>query len=228
MASVVYGRRVRILSACALAFCAYAASCGASSCGARPLPPSDADVTQPPPPAKRRADVADECTPLPGKPEPKPLERQYSGVAAKARCQNEVFGIMGGVTAFLGVKCAYCHLEPNYRAMTHRKQIANWMAAEMIPRLRKKDGGEVWCNDCHVVDGKSTPKILGQPRDPRWATEWMTTVLVEKFQTADGAPLRCKDCHQANLGRPEFQKKIILTDRLPKTKDSRKKPQPMM
>jgi len=192
------------------------------------VPASDAEASPPPAAAKRRADVADQCTQLPGKPPPKPLEREYLGVAAKARCQNEVFGIMGGVTVFLGVKCAYCHLEPNYRAMTHRKRIANWMAAEMIPRLRKKSGGEVWCNDCHIVDGKSTPKILGQPRDVRWATEWMTTVLVEKFETADGAPLRCKDCHQANLGSRAFQTKIILTDRLPHTKNTEKYPRATM
>ena len=180
------------------------------------MPASDAEAQRPPEQSKRRADVVDECAVVPGKPLPKPLERQYTGVAAQARCQNEVFGIMGGVTAFLGVRCAYCHLEPDYRAETARKHVANWMAGELIPRLRKKGGGEVWCNDCHVVDGKGTPKILGQPRDARWATEWMTTVLVAKFETADGSPLRCKDCHQANLGSAAFERKIILTDRLPR------------
>src|SRR5262249_52449150 len=140
-----------------------------------------------------------------------------TGVAAKARCQREVYTIMGGVTHFLGVKCGYCHLEPDYRAMTHRKEVANWMARELIPRLEKKDGGgNVWCNDCHVVNGVGTAKILKVPRDPRWAVEWMTTHLVEDFETAHGNALRCKSCHQANLGSPDFQRKIILTDRLPK------------
>src|SRR6185436_10453240 len=97
------------------------------ACSAAPLP------AEPPPapaaPPRRAADVPDDCVQQPGKPPPKPLERKYTGVAAKARCQREVFTIMGGHTHFLGVKCAYCHLEPDYKAMTHRKQIANWMAS---------------------------------------------------------------------------------------------------
>jgi hypothetical protein len=189
------------------------------ACSGAPLPaePSAAPAA-PAPSAPSAADVADDiCAPVPGKPPPKPLERTYTGVAAKARCQDEVFKIMGGVTHFLGVKCAFCHLEPDYRAMTHRKRVANWMASELIPRLQKKNGGgDVWCRDCHIVNGKGTTKILGNPRDERWAVEWMTTHLVEDFETRSGAGLRCKNCHQANIGSPDFQRKIILTDRLPK------------
>ena len=44
----------------------------------------------------------------------------------------------------------------------------------------------------------------------------MTTHLAEDFTSKRGAPLRCKSCHQGNLGSPEFQTKIVLTDHLPK------------
>jgi hypothetical protein len=147
--------------------------------------------------------------------EPAPLERSYTGLAAKARCQREVYTIMGGVTHFLGVKCDYCHLVPDYRATTHRKEIANWMAADLIPALRKKGGGAVWCNSCHTSADVGVAKILGQSRKESFAIEWMTTHLVEDLETRTGSPLHCKSCHQGNLGSPEFQRKIILTKNLP-------------
>ncbi len=191
----------------------------ATACGAAPQPPLGGPEGDEPakPQARRRADLADDCAPIPGKPPPKPLVKQYTGVAAKARCQREVYTIMGGITHFLGVKCAYCHEEPDYAKMTHKKLVANWMARELIPSLSRKNGtGEIWCNDCHVVDGKGTAKILRAPRDQRWAIEWMSTHLVDELDAADGRPLRCKDCHEGNIGSREFRGKVILTERLPR------------
>lgn len=200
---------------------AYAALLGLTlvlpACGARPVAPSEPAEDEPRPQTpRRRADLVDDCAAVPGKPAPKPLARKYTGVAAKARCQREVYTIMGGLTHFLGVKCAYCHEEPNYAKMTHRKHVANWMARELIPSLAKKDGaGEIWCNDCHVVNGKGTAKILDDPRSQRWAAEWMTTHMAGEFEAADGTPLRCKDCHGDNVGASGFQRKVILGRRLP-------------
>jgi hypothetical protein len=144
------------------------------------------------------------------------LRKKYTGVAAKARCDREVYTIMGGLTHFLGVKCEHCHVPHEYTKLTHKMQIANWMASELIPSLQKKGGGEIWCDDCHVVDGKGSAKILGEPRDRRWAVEWMTTHLVDRFDAAGGERLRCKSCHQGNPGSSEFEPKIVLTDRLPR------------
>ena len=199
------------------------------ACGARPLPPAaDAEEEEPQKAVSaRRADVVDDCAPVPGKPPPEPLRKEYTGVAAKARCQREVYTIMGGLTHFLGVKCAHCHEEPDYPKMTHNKHVANWMARELIPSLQKKNGaGEIWCNDCHLVDGKGTAKILENPRNQRWAVEWMTTHLAADFQAGDSSPLRCKDCHGGNLGTPEFQKKVILGDRLPVPPKPKPEPKP--
>lgn len=195
------------------------------ACGGAPVPTDG--PTQAPTSGVRKATAVDDCAEQPGKKAPEPLRKRYEGVAAKARCQREVFTIMGGLTHFLGVKCAHCHEEPDYAKMTHNKHVANWMARELIPSLEKKNGGgEVWCNDCHVVDGKGTAKILKAPRDQKWTIEWMTAHLSESFDAADGKPLRCKACHGANLGDPSFRRKIILTDHLPVPADQRKRPAP--
>ncbi len=185
-------------------------------CGGAPLPPPAPEEGASPPPAARAADVPDDCA----KPGAEPLKKKYTGVAAKARCQREVYTIMGGVTHFLGVGCDYCHVKNgpksfDFEAMTERKRIANWMAGELIPRLSKKSGRDVWCNDCHVVNGQGKAKILGSPRDRKWAIEWMTTRLVADLQTAKGSALHCADCHGANIGSAGFQTKVILTDHLP-------------
>ncbi|HEY1537516.1 MAG TPA: hypothetical protein VGF76_26030 [Polyangiaceae bacterium] len=190
------------------------------ACGGAPEPrasaPESLGASAQLPAAPTAASVLDDCQQQPGKPAPDPLERTYTGVAAKARCQREVYTIMGGVSHFLGVGCGYCHLVPDFRAMTHRKEIANWMASELIPALQKKNGKEPWCNSCHTgPGGKGVAKILRNPRSPTFAVEWMTTHLVEDFQTKNGSPLHCKSCHQGNLGTPEFQRQIILTNRLP-------------
>jgi hypothetical protein len=190
------------------------------ACGGAPERPSASPAASGPVPAPsaapKRAAVPDDCEQEPGKPPPEPLARAYTGVAAKARCQREVYTIMGGVTHFLGVQCKYCHLVPDYKAMTHRKEVANWMASELIPALLKKDGGkQPWCNDCHSASGKGVAKLLGDPRKPSFAIEFMTTHLVEELLTKNGSPLHCKSCHQGNVGTPPFERKIILTNHLP-------------
>ncbi len=185
------------------------------ACGAPPAP-AGAGSSAKTASVVRRAPGPDDCLVEPGKPPPEPLLKVYTGVAAKARCQREVYTIMGGVTHFLGVECKHCHLEPDYAAMTHQKEVANWMARELVPRLQERASsglanGEVWCNDCH----KGKAKFLGNPRDPGFVTDWMTVHLVEEFDTSLGKPLACRDCHQGDLGSPEFQRKIILTGNLP-------------
>ena len=204
----MYGAPVRPLDALlgGVLFAAVTASCGVAP---KPAPSGPAPTSAPQAPAA--ASVEDPC-----KDNPEPLKGEYLGVAAKARCDREVYTIMGGVTHALGVDCWYCHIKGDYAAMTDRKRIANWMAQELIPSLRAKTGQDVWCGDCHLVDGKGTAKILGYPRDRSMAIEWMTTHLVEDFETKNGEPLRCKTCHGGNLGTPEFQPKVLLTDRLPK------------
>jgi hypothetical protein len=187
----------------------------AASCGAPPAQKAPESATANPATTlgKRRADVPDDCEPLLGKPPPEPLRIPYDGVAKAARCQREVYTIMGGLTHFLGVECRHCHAEPDYAADTHNKQIANWMARELVPRLQKRvaasnGSGEVWCQDCHA--GK--PKLLGNPRRKDVAIEWMTTHLVEDFSTVAGKPPKCRDCHGGDWGSPEFRSQIILSE----------------
>jgi hypothetical protein len=178
-------------------------ACSAPSAGA---PTATATPAPKPSLGKRSAAVADDCAEVPGQPPPEPLRIQYDGVAKAARCQREVYTIMGGVTHFLGVECKHCHQEPDYAADTHNKRVANWMAKELVPRLKQRDGEAVWCRDCH--GGRA--KFLGSPRRADFAVEWMLTHMVEDFQTNRGLPPKCKDCHGGDLGSADFRPKIIL------------------
>jgi hypothetical protein len=184
-------------------------ACGGTSA------PAPASHSAPAPAAtlgKRRSDLVDDCAQEPGKLPPEPLRIAFTGVAKNARCQREVYTLMGGITHFLGVECKHCHQEPDYTADTHNKQIANWMARELVPKLQKRvaQGADsaLWCNDCHA--GKA--KILGNPRQRSFAIEWMTTHLVEELETTSGKSPKCKQCHQGDLGSPQFQSKIILSE----------------
>jgi hypothetical protein len=186
---------------------------GGKRASAPEVEPVDARPGAKAPRAKRSAAAVDDCVQQPGQPPPAPLRTQYTGVAKAARCDREVYTIMGGVTHFLGVECKHCHLEPDYAADTHNKQIANWMARELVPRLALREqsqdgqGSEgVWCNDCHA--GKA--KFLGKPRSKGFAIDWMTTHMTEDFSTTQGRPPKCKECHGGDLGSPEFRAKVIL------------------
>ncbi|MCC6216552.1 MAG: hypothetical protein IT376_16940, partial [Polyangiaceae bacterium] len=160
----------------------------------------------------RRAEVVDDCAVVPGRAAPEPLKRVYTGVAARARCDREVYTIMGGLTHFLGVSCEHCHVPDDYAAPTHRKDVANWMARELVPRVARPGGGAAWCNDCHVVDGHGTARILREPRDRAWAMEWMTVHLSDRLSGADGRPLRCRDCHGGEPGSGTFRRALIPRD----------------
>jgi len=188
------------------------ASASSGACGGAPEPRASAAPQAARNAPSERAPLRDECEQQPGKPPPEALDRSYTGLAKAARCQAELSSIMAEVSAALGVECKYCHLLPDFRAMTERKQIANWMASELVPALRKKDTGRApWCSDCHRAHGNARAKLLGDPRDTSFASEWMTIHLVENFETQSGAPLRCNGCHHGNLGTPQFQHKIMLS-----------------
>ena len=156
----------------------------------------------------------DPCAPLDGKP-PAPLAKAYSGVLKRARCQAEIQTIMQGVADALGVSCGHCHDPADYAKSTPKKDVANWMASELIPRLAKRGGGTISCADCHADDGKGKAKILGAPRSRQRAVEWMTVRLVERFEAAAGGPLYCATCHVRRLGDPGFDGRVILTEHLP-------------
>ena len=182
-----------------------------AACGTAPPPrdrPPAAKVAAPEPPP------TDPCIELQGKP-PVPLDKQYSGVLKRARCQAEVLAIMNGVAKALGVGCEYCHDEADYTQSTPKKEVANWMARELMPRLAKRSGGDTTCADCHADDGKGKAKILGSPRNRQRAVEWMTVRLVERFDAAAGGPLYCATCHVRRLGDPGFDPHVIFTEHLP-------------
>jgi len=152
-----------------------------------------------------------------------PPPKAYLGVLREARCDQEMYLTMATTAESLGVGCGHCHLPkagggPNdfdFPPMTPKKEVANWMKHELVERLRHKDGSPVTCASCHVGrDGKPVAKLLGEPRDPKYAMEWMSLVMVNEFTSADGSKLRCKDCHGAPPGMPGFERKLILEGEL--------------
>lgn len=182
-----------------------------TACGTPPPvrqtpPPEPILAPEPAPP--------DPCVPVDGKP-PAPLSRAYSGVLKAARCQAEVLTLMQGVSRALGVDCSHCHELGDYAKSTRNKEIANWMASELMPRLVNRSGTPLGCADCHADDGRGKAKILGAPRSRQRAVEWMNTVLVERFDASAGGRLYCNTCHVGQLGSPAFQGRVILTDHLP-------------
>lgn len=212
----MYGRAVNRLGVATVR--AALVGLGLWGCGGAPEPrgPAASSVSPVRQSAAESAPLPDLCAPRAGEPPPEPLAHRFTGVAAKARCQEELYSIMSGVSRALAVQCEYCHLVPDYRALTHRKQIANWMANELVPALRVRATKQTpWCNDCHASLGHAAARFLGDPRDTSLAIEWMTTHLVEDFETKSGAPLKCKGCHRENLDSPQFQRKIIMTDLIP-------------
>jgi hypothetical protein len=133
----------------------------------------------------------------------------YQGLAKGARCRAELVAIMKDVARALGVGCEHCHVA-DFSAPTRNKQVANWMATELMPSLEKRGGGAISCADCHASNGPPRAKILGAPRRRDLAVEWMTVVLVERFAAASGEPLYCRTCHGAGLGEAGFRGSVIL------------------
>ncbi len=154
-----------------------------------------------------------------------------AGVLRHARCDQDMYYSMSQVADMLGVDCTYCHAaktegqdgkaeaqkERDFPAMTHRKEIANWMSAHLMQSVKPADGSPLKCSSCHTDEhGKPVAKILGQPRDRVKTNEWMSLTLVKKFVAADGSKLRCKSCHVGTPGTPEFRPLVILqTEQLP-------------
>lgn len=185
---------------------ALAFACGLFSCGApqgpKPLPAASARAPADPLP---RADPCGAGT----------EELGFQGLLRGARCQAEVVERMTETARALGVACDYCHERGDFMRATPMKDVANWMATKLAPSLRKRGGGAVECGDCHASNGHGVAKFLGTPRQQDLSVEWMTVVLAERFETAQGAPLYCRNCHTDDLGKAGFQKRVILTDRLP-------------
>jgi hypothetical protein len=68
------------------------------------------------------------------------------------------------------------------------------------------------CNERIAIGFPTIARPLTENKS--FAIEWMTTHLVEDFETKSGSALRCKGCHCANFGTPQFQRKIIASERL--------------
>jgi hypothetical protein len=182
-------------------------------CGGTPARP----VTSTPGPADTASPA--HATPRPdpcaGVPSTGKTSYAFQGLLRGARCDAEVDEIMTETARALGVSCDHCHVPGDFRQPTRNKEIATWMAIELVPTLRRRGGGAVTCVDCHGAGGANVARVLGSPRRHAASVEWMTTVLVERFETAAGEPLYCRTCHLENVGLTGFTKAVIFTDHLP-------------
>ena len=225
-------RPLALASACVAAALAGAASCGPpipdpSPPGPKPEPIVSAAPATPPSGAPTlaltgapsAAPVDDVCANNPKPP------REYFGLLASARCDQEMFLTMAGIAGQLGVECRHCHAphptdakKEDYPKPTPKKEVANWMNMHLMKAVKTADGSPLKCKSCHVdpATGKPVAKILGTPRDAVKAQEWMSMVMVNKFVSAKGEKLKCKSCHVDNFTKPGFQAKVILrTNQIP-------------
>jgi hypothetical protein len=189
---------------------AVAVSAIAGGCGSAPAKPPP---TAPDKPQATSTSHYDPCA------DSKPLTRKYTGILAKARCDQELYLTMADIAGSLDVSCDYCHAHDksgdpkkfDFPLMTDRKQVALFMQHEFVEGLKTKDGSPVECASCHVdKNGQPAAKFLGEPRDTAYAVEWMNIVMVNKFTHLDGAKLKCKDCHVGNFATPDFKPKVIM------------------
>lgn len=180
----------------------------AAGCGRVPVTAAEAAPRSDAPPTR----AVDPCATAGGSAAAAPLAKSYTGLLRDARCREEVSSIMSGVSAALGVRCRYCHLESDYAAATQRKQIANWMARELAAGLITKHGRHpVTCAHCHRASGRGEARLLGSPRSESLAIEWMTLHMTNDFVRVDGKALRCKTCHVGNLGSSDFRQQLLLS-----------------
>jgi hypothetical protein len=208
-------RRPHILAAAAAALLLLAAAACGSYTPNPTASPSGPSATSSPPSGIAH-DVCEGSPPLPHAP--------LAGVLRHARCDQDMYYSMSQVADMLGVDCTYCHAakvdgkpERDFPAMTHKKEIADWMSAHLMQALKPADGSALHCKSCHTDEhGHPVAHILGSPRDKVKANEWMSLVVVKNFVAPDGSKLKCKSCHVGTPGTPEFRPAVILqTEQLP-------------
>jgi len=102
----------------------------------------------------------------------------------------------------LGMKgCVGCHVEGDYKAPTHNKEMAAAMWTHFVRDLRAKGGGPLFCDSCH--QGKQ--KLLVRA-DKRVLSAFMRANYEEKLERANKKEHSCETCHS-----DPFEGKIFTT-----------------
>ena len=102
----------------------------------------------------------------------------------------------------LGMKgCTGCHVEGDYKAPTHNKEMASAMWTHFVRDLRAKGGGALFCDSCH--QGKQ--KLLVRA-DKKALSLFMRANYEEKLERANKKEHSCETCHS-----DPFEGKIFTT-----------------
>ena len=86
--------------------------------------------------------------------------------------------------------CTGCHVENDYKAPTHNKEMASAMWTHFVRDLRAKGGGALFCDSCH--QGKQ--KLLART-DKKVLSAFMHENYEEKLQRTSKKEHGCETCH---------------------------------
>jgi len=103
---------------------------------------------------------------------------------------NKLRKVMRTFTKSLGAKCADCHNESDYAAMTPMKKIALHMWNDFVRGLQFENGTALYCDSCH----QGRMKFLDR-HDKKALGAWMDKNFVDKEKRRDGKEHGCETCH---------------------------------
>ena len=86
--------------------------------------------------------------------------------------------------------CTGCHVENDYKAPTHNKEMASAMWTHFVRDLRAKGGGALFCDSCH--QGKQ--KLLARA-DKKVLSAFMHENYEERLQRTSKKDHVCETCH---------------------------------
>ena len=109
-----------------------------------------------------------------------------------------ILPVMGTFSDSLGIPCAGCHDEHDYKADTKRKRVSRRMWNEFVRVLSfDKGGGAVYCDSCHQGRLFSLDRT-----DKGKVADYMQSGYVDGLKRVDNREHDCGTCHG---DPPEFQ-----------------------
>lgn len=103
--------------------------------------------------------------------------------------------VMKSFTIALGVQCTGCHamaggqVDPSIE--TPQKRVARKMWSEFVAKLQKKDGGAIYCDNCH--QGAKT--FIDRVAPTKALETWMRDNFAGQLKRKDGQTHTCATCH---------------------------------
>ena len=106
--------------------------------------------------------------------------------------------VMKSFTVALGTSCDGCHVQGAAKNVdTPNMRVTRKMWSEYVGKLKKKDGGPLYCDSCH----QKKLKFL-DTADNRSLGVWMKENFVSKLVRKDGNSHACATCHGSPFNGP--------------------------